>query len=279
MTYRIYSSSNFLEIDYSVGPLTPDRELISRFQTDLNTRGLFNTDSNVLQSIETVRINYPNDPKKDLFPVQSNYYATQYSSFIKDDSVQLTFTMNSTRGTSSLVDGQWEIMLHRRCLQDDEQGLAGYPLNDTDIVQLRVRVTLDKVEKEKAPHRLLRAHQLNFPPEVFIFKQLPANLTIENYKKQFLTRYEPVTEVLPTNLHLQTFQVQKMTDTFLLVRIVNTCDVDTAVLDLQKYFTFKISTIIETTLTANQPSQVQLSNLIIKLEPQQIRTFLVQFAK
>jgi hypothetical protein len=49
MTYRIYSSSNFLEIDYSVGPLTPDRELISRFQTDLNTRGLFNTDSNVLQ--------------------------------------------------------------------------------------------------------------------------------------------------------------------------------------------------------------------------------------
>jgi lysosomal alpha-mannosidase len=288
-TLRLYSSNqtsptspaNFLEIEYHIGVLDPDRELITRFSTNIKSNGKFNTDSNVLLSLERDRVEYPS---KNEFPVQNNYYATQYSSFIRDDQVQLTILTNTTRGTSSLKDGEWEMMLHRRCSQDDKQGLAGYPLNDTTVVQVKLRITLDAVRNEKGPVRVKRAHELNFPLDLFFFENVPQGLDIKSYN--YTTRLEPISKSLPTNVHLQTLQVQRNTkidpsdDSPYIVRFVNTCEHDNTTVNLQDYFAnFKIGKYVETTLTANQALHDQPKDLNIALGPQQIRTFLLHLKK
>ena len=57
-------------------------------------------------------------------PIQANYYPIPVSAYIEDDKTRLTVLTGSPLGTSSLLEGQIEIMLDRRLNQDDNLGLG-----------------------------------------------------------------------------------------------------------------------------------------------------------
>lgn len=151
---RIYKHSDYIEFHWLVGPIpiqadisNPNlqngaynpisdngREIVSLYETDMKTNGTFFTDSNGRETIRRLR-NHRSDYR--LFTSEttaSNYYPITSWIFIRDydRNLQLTILPDRPQGGSSLHDGQVELMLHRRLLQDDGLGVEE-PLNEPGI--------------------------------------------------------------------------------------------------------------------------------------------------
>lgn len=152
---RIYKHSDFIEFHWLVGPIpvqsdlnNPNlhntanynpisdngREVISLYETDMKTNGTFFTDSNGRETIRRIR-----DHRSDyrLFTSEhtaSNYYPITSWIFIRDyeRNLQLSILPDRPEGGSSIRDGQIELMVHRRLLQDDGLGMEE-PLNEPGI--------------------------------------------------------------------------------------------------------------------------------------------------
>lgn len=152
---RIYKHSDYIEFHWLVGPIpiqadvnNPNtqqngaynpisdngREIVSLYETDMKTNGTFFTDSNGRETIRRLR-----DHRSDyrLFTSEhtaSNYYPITSWIFIRDydRNLQLSILPDRPQGGSSLRDGQLELMLHRRLLQDDSLGMEE-PLNELGI--------------------------------------------------------------------------------------------------------------------------------------------------
>lgn len=153
---RIYKHSDYIEFHWLVGPIpiqadlnSPNmqqqngayglisdngREIVSLYETDMKTNGTFFTDSNGRETIRRLR-----DHRSDyrLFTSEhtaSNYYPITSWIFIRDydRNLQLSILPDRPQGGSSLHDGQLELMLHRRLLQDDGLGVEE-PLNEPGI--------------------------------------------------------------------------------------------------------------------------------------------------
>lgn len=147
---RIYRHSDYIEFDWLVGPIPTQaepanpngynslndygREIVSLYETDMKTNGTFFTDSNGRETIRRLR-----DHRSDyrLFTsehVASNYYPVTSWIFIRDydRNLQLSLLPDRPQGGSSIRDGQLELMLHRRLLQDDRLGVDE-PLNEPGI--------------------------------------------------------------------------------------------------------------------------------------------------
>lgn len=152
---RIYKHSDYIEFHWLVGPIpiqsdlnNPNlqqnggynpisdngREIVSLYETDMKTNGTFFTDSNGRETIRRLR-----DHRSDyrLFTSEhtaSNYYPITSWIFIRDydRNLQLSILPDRPQGGSSLRDGQLELMLHRRLLQDDGLGVEE-PLNEPGI--------------------------------------------------------------------------------------------------------------------------------------------------
>lgn len=150
---RIYRHSDYIEFHWLVGPIPIQsdinnmnmqanfnpvtdngREIISLYETDMKTNGTFFTDSNGRETIRRIR-----DHRSDyrLFTTEhtaSNYYPITSWIFIRDydRNLQLSILPDRPQGGSSIRDGQVELMLHRRLLQDDGLGMEE-PLNEPGI--------------------------------------------------------------------------------------------------------------------------------------------------
>lgn len=86
-------------------------EIISRFTTDLETNGIFYTDSNGRQLLRRLRdarltYNYTNDE-----PVAGNYYPVTARIVIKDGDIELAVMNDRAQGGSSIKDGSVELMV------------------------------------------------------------------------------------------------------------------------------------------------------------------------
>lgn len=148
---RIYKHSDFIEFHWLIGPIPIQadinqvpgiygpisengREIVSLYETDMKTNGTFFTDSNGRETIRRLR-----DHRSDyrLFTSEhtaSNYYPVTSWIFIRDydRNLQLSLLPDRPQGGSSIKDGQIELMLHRRLLQDDGLGMDE-PLNEPGI--------------------------------------------------------------------------------------------------------------------------------------------------
>ncbi len=124
---RLYHNNNeYIEFDWMVGPIPPypDMEIISRFETKLETKNHFFTDSNGRQTLERKLDFRPTWNLKAEENVARNYYPITSWLFIKDsENFQISLIPDRTQGGTSLKDGSIELMIHRRLSNDDGYGM------------------------------------------------------------------------------------------------------------------------------------------------------------
>lgn len=137
-TIRVYKGEHHVEFDWTIGPIPIDdrlgKEIITTYETSLDTQGYFYTDSNARQTMKRKRDFRSSFPLNLTEKVASNYYPINSWIHIKDEDrkLQMTILTDRAQGASSIYDGSIEIMLHRRLLFDDGFGVEE-PLNEIGI--------------------------------------------------------------------------------------------------------------------------------------------------
>ncbi|TDH68309.1 hypothetical protein CCR75_004479 [Bremia lactucae] len=142
LEYRVNDDDEFLEIEWTVGPIPIDdnkgKEVILRFDSlnSIASDATLYTDSNGLEFMKRVR-NHRDTWNLTLHDneemVAANYFPITTGAYIKDAKHQLNVVTDRAQGAASLVDGQVEVMVHRRLLADDSKGVSEN-LNETESV-------------------------------------------------------------------------------------------------------------------------------------------------
>nr|XP_020766350.1 epididymis-specific alpha-mannosidase isoform X2 [Odocoileus virginianus texanus] len=118
-----------IEQEYRVGPLELNREAILRTSTDLNTGRVLYSDNNGYQMQRRPYRKYKNNTNA------RNYYPMVQSAFIQDKRSRLVLLSKQAHGVSSQGNGQVEVLLHRRLVNNDPANIiADLTLNDTSVI-------------------------------------------------------------------------------------------------------------------------------------------------
>ena len=64
-------------------------------------------------------------------PIAGNYYPFNAAIYVEDDEYSMAILNDRTQGAASLQDGNIEVMIQRRLIEDDARGVDE-PLNETD---------------------------------------------------------------------------------------------------------------------------------------------------
>ncbi|XP_062965767.1 lysosomal alpha-mannosidase isoform X2 [Cynocephalus volans] len=300
---RLYPGQRHLELEWTVGPIPVGdgwgKEVISRFDTQLETKGHFYTDSNGREILKRRRDYRPTWNLNQTEPVAGNYYPVNSRIYITDGNMQLTVLTDRSQGGSSLRDGSLELMVHRRLLRDDGRGV-GEPLLEAGLgvwVRGRHLVLLDRVRTAAAGHRLLAEKEVLAPQVVLA----PGGGAPYHPGTTHRTQFSGLRRELPSSVHLLT--LARWAPDMLLLRLEHQFAVgedsgrnlsSPVTLDLRDLFsTFTITRLQETTLAANQlrasasrlkwtpntgpthhPTPSLLDPATVTLQPMEIRTFL-----
>ncbi|XP_012143157.2 lysosomal alpha-mannosidase II isoform X2 [Megachile rotundata] len=313
---RVYKRQEYVEFDWLVGPIPVKdkigKEVITKYSSNLNSTGEFDTDTNGRETLKRKR-NFR--PTWDLVleeEVSGNYYpiTSKISLTDKEKLQKLSVLTDRAQGGSSMKDGEIEMMIHRRLLKDDAFGVDE-ALNETAygkglvvrgshyVIGGSVKSLDDFVlkEKELALQLLLRPWPLITP--------VPTNSVNEDFMA--VTQASGLAKGLPPNVHILTLEPWK--DNKVLLRLEHIFEVgETETLskpvevNLQDLFTtFTITSIEETTLGGNQwlkdmdrlsfkavnedvlqkqtnldvPVEINDGAINVVLNPMQIRTFIV----
>ncbi|KAK9722744.1 Alpha mannosidase middle domain [Popillia japonica] len=114
---------------------TSNFELVMRLSTNIKSSDEFFTDLNGYQILRRKRF------KK--LPIQANFYPMPTLMFIEDKDVRMSVLTGSPVGCSSLKEGQIEVMLDRKLMQDDNLGL-GQGVTDNHPTRHIFKVLLEK---------------------------------------------------------------------------------------------------------------------------------------
>ncbi|CAM6123916.1 unnamed protein product [Calypogeia fissa] len=189
-------------------------ELIARFKTELNNKGLFYSDLNGFQMIRRETL--------DKIPLQGNYYPMPALAFIQCPGGR-RFSIHSRQalGVASLGKGWLEVMLERRLLHDDSRGLGqGVLDNHKNSVVFHLLVEKNVSQTQNLDHsssssRLpsLLSHragaQLNYPLHAFLGRQEErAHIEESSTGKDPVHKlaFSPFTSKLPCDLHVVAMQ-------------------------------------------------------------------------
>uniref|UniRef100_A0A8C8VPZ2 Alpha-mannosidase n=1 Tax=Pelusios castaneus TaxID=367368 RepID=A0A8C8VPZ2_9SAUR len=300
---RLYAGQAYVELEWTVGPIPIDdglgKEIISRFETPLQTDGRFYTDANGREILERRRDYRATWNLSQTEPVAGNYYPVNSRIYIKNKTFQLTVLTDRSQGGSSLADGSLELMVHRRLLYDDSRGV-GEPLlepgvyGDGLVVRGRHLIFLDTVESSADRHRLQAEREFMAPQLVLA----PGGGPPFHPGQPSLKQFSALTQELPPSLHLLTLAPWEPSS--VLIRLEHQFERGESAngsqplsLDLLHLFSsFTITSIQEMNLGANQqraamsrlkwrpatgavrhPVAPPLDPLRITLEPMEIRTF------
>ncbi|XP_077183388.1 lysosomal alpha-mannosidase [Paroedura picta] len=303
---RLYAGQPYVELEWTVGPIPIrddlGKEIVSRFETNLQTNGHFYTDSNGREILERRRDYRATWNLRQTEPVAGNYYPVNSRIYIKDQKVQLTVLTDRSQGGSSTADGSLELMVHRRLLYDDNRGV-GEPLlepgiyHDGIVVRGRHLILLDTAESSAEQHRLLAQQEFMAPQLVLAPGGGPPYQPGQRSLKQF----SALRQALPSNVHLLT--LAQWEPDAILIRLEHQFERRESVnsslpvtINLMNLFSsFNIITVQEMNLAANQKhedmqrliwqsdagpashrSRSKLDPTRITLQPMEIRTFLAQ---
>ncbi|XP_043705030.1 alpha-mannosidase At3g26720-like isoform X1 [Telopea speciosissima] len=125
---RVYNEKEHAEVEFTVGPIPVDdgigKEVVTLITTPMKTNKTFYTDSNGRDFIKRIRDYRSGWDLQVNQPIAGNYYPINLGIYMEDDNVELSVLVDRSVGGSSTVDGQIELMLHRRLLHDDHRGVG-----------------------------------------------------------------------------------------------------------------------------------------------------------
>lgn len=310
---RVYKEKEHVEVEFTVGPIPVDdgigKEIVTQFTTAIKSNKTFYTDSSgrdFLQRIRDYRADWDLQVNQ---PVAGNYYPINLGMYIKDDSEEFSVLVDRSVGGSSIVDGQLELMLHRRLLNDDGRGVAE-ALNETVCVhnkcsgltaQGKFYLRIDPLG-EGAKWRRSFGQEI-YSPFLLAVTEQDTNINVPIFKGM-----EP-SYSLPDNIAMIT--LQELEDGKVLLRLAHLYEVgedkDLSVLasvELMKLFPDKkIRKVTEMSLSANQEREEMIKKrlvwkvegsqndkskalrggpvdpikLVVEIAPMEIRTFIIEF--
>ncbi|XP_052182651.1 probable alpha-mannosidase At5g13980 [Diospyros lotus] len=316
---RVYKEKEHAEVEFTVGPIPVDdgigKEIVTQVSTTLKSNKTFYTDSNGRDFIKRIR-DYRADWKLEVNqPVAGNYYPINLGIYMKDDSKEVSVLVDRSVGGSSIVDGQLELMLHRRLLHDDGRGVAE-ALNETDCIgdkcfgltiQGKYYLRIDPLG-EGAKWRRSFGQEI-YSPFLLAFTEQDGDKWT-NFPVPIYSGMDP-SYSLPDNIAILT--LQELEDGKVLLRLAHLYEIGedkdlsvVASVDLKKLFhDKKITKITEMSLSANQEKEEMLKKRlvwevqdsqdeefkvlrggpvdpvkqVVELAPMEIRTFIVDLAK
>ncbi|CAF4750611.1 unnamed protein product [Rotaria sp. Silwood1] len=263
--FNLYRNTSAIEIEWIVGPIPIDdnigKEIIIRYNTDINSEKKYYTDGNGRQVLERIRDYRPTWHYIPDDPISSNYYPINSRIWIRDQDRQLTILTDRSQGGGSIYDGSIEIMVHRRILHDDSMGV-NEALNETAydkglVVSGKHILLFDRPSDSARLHRTCAQQLFMHPLATY---SLPNTSSYTNYSDMFRQSWSALSDAMPLNVHLLTFD--QLAPKQYLVRVEHYFELNEdelyskpVTIDLQILFK-SIGTINEMTeliLTANLP--------------------------
>ncbi|CAG2104066.1 unnamed protein product, partial [Medioppia subpectinata] len=305
-TVRTYEDEDYIEFDWTVGAIPMNdkigKEIITRFESDFQTDGVYYTDSNGRQ---TIRRKYnPNARGCRDNVITANWFPIYSHVSIRDENqgLQMTVLNDRTQGGSSLMNGELELMVHRR-LENKGQG-GDFKIDEPGVdgkgLEVRGRHYLYFNTIADSPKLMRSLSQSLFMAPIVSFDKYS---TIADYSQKYVTSLSAVGDALPENVHLLT--LEKWSEREVLVRFEHMYEsadkgelakpVD---INLQKVLkTLNIEKVVEMNLAANEllsetkrmewrskhsTQSFDISaganddnDMTVRLTPQQIRTFIL----
>jgi len=264
---RLYAEENHVEFEWLVQSIPIEdgigKEIITRFNSDIKSNGVFYTDSSGRQMIRRKRDHRDTWNYEVTEPISGNYYPLLTNIALEDDYSRMAILVDRAQGGGSIFDGSLEIMIHRRLLKDDAFGV-GEALNETAYDKGLVsrgkhylvvgRSKLQRTPSTKAQERFLQI-QKHLP--VWTFFDNANNLTFEEFRSKYYVLFVGLSLSLPKNVHILT--MEPWHDNEVLIRFEHIMQKDEDVLyskpttfnlkDVFRYFDFV--DIQETTLDGN----------------------------
>ncbi|XP_064336664.1 alpha-mannosidase 2x isoform X3 [Camelus dromedarius] len=174
-----------------------NKELALRIQTYIHSQGTFFTDLNGFQV----------QPRRYLkkLPLQANFYPMPVMAYLQDAQNRLTLHTAQALGVSSLHDGQLEVILDRRLMQDDNRGL-GQGLKDNKRTCNHFRLLL---ERRTAGREVQDGLSTSYPSLLSHLTSMYLNtpvLALPVAKRQLpgpaLRSFHPLASSVPCDFHL-----------------------------------------------------------------------------
>ncbi|OWM67548.1 hypothetical protein CDL15_Pgr028411 [Punica granatum] len=314
---RIYKEKEHAEVEFTIGPIPIDdgigKEVTTKITTAMQTNATFYTDSNGRDFIKRVR-DFRTDWDLEVHqPVAGNYYPINLGTYVEDGETELSLLVDRAVGGSSLVDGQIELMLHRRMTHDDIRGV-GEILNETVCVQNKCEgLTIQgkfylRIDPKGAGARWRRTFgQEIYSPLLLAFSEEDGTSWSESHLTTF-SAIDP-SYSLPGNVALIT--LQELEDGRVLLRLAHLYEIGedeeysgTASVELKRLFSNRtIVKVTETSLSANQEraemekrrlnwkaegssqepevkrgGPVDPAKLVVELIPMEVRTFIIELS-
>ncbi|XP_010249229.1 PREDICTED: alpha-mannosidase At3g26720-like [Nelumbo nucifera] len=315
-TTRVYKERDHAEVEFIVGPIPVDdgigKEIATQITTTMNSNKTFYTDSNGRDFIKRIH-DYRTDWELQVDqPVAGNYYPINLGIYIEDNQTELSVLVDRSVGGSSIVDGQIELMLHRRLIHDDSRGVGEVldekvcVLNECTglTIQGRFYLRIDPLGEGSKWRRSVG--QEIYSPFLLAFTEQDAGNWTSSHVSTF-SAMDP-SYSLPDNVAIIT--LQELEDGNVLLRLAHLYEIgedkDLSVMarvELKKLFADKkISKITEMSLSSNQeraemekkklvwkvdaPQEeakvvrggpVDPVRLVVELGPMEIRTFIINF--
>ncbi|CAD6203815.1 GSCOCG00009812001-RA-CDS [Cotesia congregata] len=268
---RVYRAEQKVEFDWVVGPIPIDdsigREIFTKYKSNLQSDGTFYTDSNGREMIKRRRNYRPTWNLTLEEPIAGNYYPVTAKIYLEDvrEKMRISVLNDRAQGGTSMVDGELELMLHRRLLNDDAFGV-GEALNETafgyglvargshSLIGSRIGDSAGVAlrEKTEAISLALRPWYLFTPVGGVTFEQWKGRYYMKVGIEGFLKNK------FPKNVHILTLEPWK--DGTILLRLEHLFEKDqagslsqSATINLLDLFTnIEIISVRETTLGGNQ---------------------------
>lgn len=313
---RVYKEKEHAEVEFTIGPIPVDdgfgKEITAQIKTSLSTNKTFYTDSNGRDFIKRIRDHRSDWDLEIHQPIAGNYYPINLGIYLEDESMEVSVLVDRAVGGSSLVDGQIELMLHRRLLNDDARGV-GEALNEEVCVldnckgltiQGKLFMRIDP-RGEGAKWRRTFGQEV-YSPLLLAFSEEEINKWMGSHITTF-SGIDP-SYTLPNNIAVIT--LQELESGKVLLRLAHLYEVgedkDYSVVtsvELKKLFPDKkITKVTEMNLSANQERRkvekkrldwkvegtpeeltvvkggvVDPVKLVVELAPMEIRTFVIEF--
>ncbi|KAK3026721.1 hypothetical protein RJ639_042174 [Escallonia herrerae] len=312
---RVHKGKEHVEVEFTVGPIPVDdgvgKEVATQITTTMETNKTFYTDSNGRDFIKRIRDYRTDWDLKVDQPAAGNYYPINLGIYMVDSKTELSVLVDRSVGGSSIVDGQIELMLHRRLLHDDGKGVAE-ALNERVctgsectglIIQGKYYFRIDPLG-EGAKWRRSVGQEI-YSPLLLAFTEQDEDSWSTSHVSTFTGIDSSYT--LPDNVAIVT--LQELDDGKVLLRLAHLYEIgedkDLSVMtsvELIKLFPGKkIGKVTEMSLSANQEragmekkrlvwkvecssepkvvrgGRVDLTKLVVELAPMEIRTFVIDF--